>query len=65
MIVGFGSLQATVELAALLLDLSRPDPGTDEVDLEGEAGFGGVAPASAELKLILPASFAWSAELDA
>jgi hypothetical protein len=58
-VFGFGSLAGTVRLAELMLDASRPDSAENEIDLEGDAGFRGVAPASAELKLILPGSVAW------
>ena len=43
-------------LAELLLNAGRPDCSRDRFDLEGEAGFRGVAPRSAEISLNLPGS---------
>lgn len=56
---GFGSLLGTARFARLLLDLSRPSNRTFEVALECEAGFRGVAPASAEIRLWLPGGDYW------
>ena len=56
---GFGSLLGSARLARLLLDFSRPSNDTLEIALESEAGFRGVAPASAELRLWLPGADYW------
>jgi hypothetical protein len=48
----------------LLLDISRPDCPVKEVELEGELGFRGVAPGSAEVRLWLPGSFGWMPEYE-
>jgi len=56
-VVGFGSMQGTVRLAELLLNLSRPANETYEVELECDAGFRGVSPASAEARFWLPGGF--------
>ncbi|MDE2290985.1 MAG: hypothetical protein KGL53_02785 [Elusimicrobia bacterium] len=56
---GFGADAAAVRLAGLLLDLSRPMNKMDEVELEGEGGFRGVAEQSSEAVLRLPGSFGW------
>jgi hypothetical protein len=56
---GFGSLLGSARFARLLLDFSRPTNQTLEVALESEAGFRGVAPASAELRLWLPGADYW------
>ena len=53
-VYGFGSLEGTVRLAELLLDISCEENARNEFDLEGEPGFRGVGPASAELRLCLP-----------
>jgi hypothetical protein len=58
---GFGSLLGSARFARLLLDLSRPFNQTLEVALECEAGFRGVAPASAEVRLWLPGADYWDA----
>lgn len=56
-----GSDVGHVQLAALLLDLGRPEETCDEATLEsGALGNGGVAPGSPELRFVLPGSFAWS-----
>jgi hypothetical protein len=57
---GFGSLLGSARFARLLLDFSRPTNQTLEVALESEAGFRGVAPASAELRLWLPGADYWT-----
>lgn len=51
---GCGSVVAAVRFGSLLLDLSRPQSTTTEIALEGDAGFRGVARASAEVRLWLP-----------
>lgn len=55
-IVGFGSIAGTARLAALLLDIGNPVGERDEIRLEGEVGFRGVAPGSAEVGFWLPGS---------
>jgi hypothetical protein len=59
---GFGRPEATARLAQLLLDVSRPTCPINEVQLEGELGFRGVAPGSAEVRLWLPGSFGYATE---
>jgi hypothetical protein len=56
---GFGSIMQALRFAALLLDVSRPDNTTTEIALEGDAGFRGVARASAEVRLWLPGADGW------
>ena len=58
---GFGSLHGSARFARLLLDLSRPSNKALEVALECEAGFRGVAHASAEVRLWLPGALYWDA----
>lgn len=58
---GFGSLLGSARFVRLLLDISRPSNQTCEVALECEAGFRGVAPASAEIRLWLPGGDYWQA----
>ena len=58
-VVGFGSAEGTAQLAALLLDIGNPRCVPDEFQLEGESGFRGVAPLSAEVSLWLPGSVGW------
>jgi len=58
-VVGFGSAWGTVRLAAFLLDIGNPECTADEFQLEGETGFRGVAPLSAEARFWLPGSFGW------
>jgi hypothetical protein len=57
-VVGFGTLQGIARFGQFLIDIGNPVTG-DEYDLEGEVGFRGVAPLSAELKISLPGSFGW------
>ena len=59
---GFGLPEGTTHLAQLLLDLSRPECPVKEIQLEGELGFRGVAPGSAEVRLWLPGSDGWNPE---
>jgi hypothetical protein len=61
-VVGFGSDRGTARLVELLLDASRSSSQADEFELEGEGGFRGVAPFSAEVRLWLPGSFGWKPE---
>jgi len=58
---GFGGAPGSARFARLLLDLSRPANRIFEVALECEAGFRGVAPASAEVRLWLPGGDYWDA----
>lgn len=58
-VIGFGTDAGAVRLAELLLNFSRPQCKIDEIELEGEAGFRGVAPMSAEAHFRLPDSFGW------
>jgi len=51
----------TLRLAELLLNASCPWNSVREYELEGDAGFRGVAPMSAELRLLLPGSDHWKA----
>lgn len=60
-VVGFGREAAMLFIAALLLDFGI-DQDQREIDLESDAGFGGVGPSSAEMRLWLPGSAAWSEE---
>jgi hypothetical protein len=59
---GFGHLGGSTRFATLLLDLSRPSSQRVEVQLEGEAGYRGVGPASPEISIWLPGSFGWDPE---
>ncbi|HEY3254572.1 MAG TPA: hypothetical protein VGJ91_11510 [Polyangiaceae bacterium] len=51
----------TVRLAELLLNAGCPWNKVREYELEGDAGFRGVAPLSAELRVLLPGSDHWRA----
>jgi hypothetical protein len=62
-IVGFGSALGTARLAELLLDIGSPLSSGDEYRLEGENGFLGVAPLSAEVAFWLPGSIGWDSRL--
>jgi hypothetical protein len=53
------SYSGTVRLAELLLNAGCSWNDVREYELEGDAGFRGVAPMSAELQIILPGSFPW------
>lgn len=53
------SYPGTVRLAELLLNAGCSWNDVREYELEGDAGFRGVAPMSAELRIILPGSFPW------
>jgi hypothetical protein len=55
------STAGTVRLAELLLNAGCSWNQVREYELEGEAGFRGVAPMSAELRLLLPGSDHWRA----
>jgi hypothetical protein len=59
-VVGFASDRGAYAIAELLLDASHAWNEEVEYTLEGPYGFGGVAPASAELRLWLPGSVAWN-----
>ena len=52
--VGFGGDEGNVLFAELLLNASMPWNERDEYALEGECGFRGVGPGSAEIRLFLP-----------
>jgi hypothetical protein len=52
--VGFGTDEGHVNFAELLLDASMPWNERDEFALEGECGFRGVGPGSAEIDIYLP-----------
>ena len=54
----------TVRLAELLLNAGCRGNSVREYELEGEAGFLGVAPMSAELRIWLPGSFGWDSQFD-
>jgi hypothetical protein len=58
-VVGFGTPHAVARFGQFLLDIGNPEHSGDEYHLEGEAGFRGVAPMSAELSVWLPGSFGW------
>ncbi len=58
-VVGFGTPQGIARFGQFLVDIGNPVTGGDEFELEGEAGFRGVAPVSPELKIRLPGSFGW------
>jgi len=55
------SSAGTVRLAELLLNAGCSWNQVREYELEGDAGFRGVAPMSAELRLLLPGSDHWRA----
>jgi hypothetical protein len=56
---GFGLDRATVRIAELLLNASRPENDVLEYELEDEGGFRGVGVHSAEVRLFLPGSLGW------
>lgn len=58
-VIGFGNDDASVRLAALLLNFGSPSNKTTEVVLEGEGGFRGVGVHSAEVAFYLPGSLPW------
>jgi hypothetical protein len=58
-VIGFGNDDASVRLAALLLNIGSPGNETNEVVLEGEGGFRGVGLRSAEAAFYLSGSLAW------
>jgi len=55
---GFGSARGSARIAQLFLDMSRDANAISEFVLESEAGFRGVAPASAEIRFWLPGGHA-------
>jgi len=61
-VVGFGSESGAYVFAELLLDVGQEWNTEVEYMLEGPYGFGGVAPASAEVRLWLPGSLGWYTE---
>ncbi|MGH2514538.1 MAG: hypothetical protein ACRDHP_02685 [Ktedonobacterales bacterium] len=56
---GFGTDQGFARLAELFLNASRPESALTEYELEGDAGYRGVGPMSAEARFILPGSVFW------
>lgn len=52
-----------VLLGGLLLDAGRAEAKLDEYHLEGECGFRGAGPGSAEVSLWLPGSDGWDSDL--
>lgn len=58
------STAGTVRLAELLLNAGCSWNTVREFQLEGEAGFRGVAPLSAELRIVLPGSDLWMGRPD-
>jgi hypothetical protein len=63
-VVGFGTVPGIARFGQFLLDIGDPAGTGDEYHLEGEAGFRGVAPMSAELSVWLPGSIGWHQERD-
>ncbi|MBN9388709.1 MAG: hypothetical protein J0I20_11700 [Chloroflexi bacterium] len=61
---GFGSDEGSARLAELFLNLAHIENETDEIQLEGEAGFRGVGRLSAEVSIFLPGSLGWIAPED-
>ena len=58
---GLGTDRGFVHFAELCLNAGCPWNDVREFELEGEAGFRGVAPTSAELRIFLPESDHWNA----
>lgn len=58
------SAAGTIRLAELLLNAGCSWNTVREFELEGDAGFRGVAPLSAELRIVLPGSNVWLAHPD-
>jgi hypothetical protein len=58
-VVGFGTQHGIARFGQFLLDIGDPHGAGDEYELEGEPGFRGVAPLSAELSVWLPGSLGW------
>lgn len=58
----FGSDTGLVAFAELLLNVSVPQNGLDEIQLGGESGFRGVGIGSGEASLFLPGHLAWTEE---
>lgn len=54
--IGFGGLESSCRFAELLLNCSRPSNNQLEFALEGEIGYRGVGPGSAEIVIWLPGS---------
>jgi hypothetical protein len=57
--VGFGQAAAACRMAELMLNASLSTAAPVEYDLEGESGFRGVGPGSAEIRLNLPGSLGY------
>ena len=62
-VIGFGQDEGVARLIELLINMSRAASSTNEVALEGEGGFRGVAPLSCEATFLLPGSFGWDGTL--
>lgn len=62
-VVGFGLDEGMARLSELFLDLGQTGSDVNEVDLEGEEGFRGVAPLSCEATFLLPGAFGWDKAL--
>jgi hypothetical protein len=58
-VIGFGNDVGSSWFAELLLNASLPSNKIVEYRLEGEMGYRGVGPGSAEVKLYLPGSLGW------
>ena len=58
-IYGVGTLEGSIKFAELLLNAGRSDSTVADYELEGDAGFRGVAPMSAKLRICLPGSLPW------
>lgn len=52
--VGFGRFEPACHFGELMLNASLPQSETNEIVLEGERGYRGVAPGSAEITIWLP-----------
>jgi hypothetical protein len=59
-VYGFGRDFGLIHFAELLLNAGRPQNTGTEYELEGEMGYRGVAPGSAEVTLHLPGHFSWN-----
>lgn len=61
-LIGFGTEAGSARFIELLLNASRASSSVEEIELEGEDGFRGVAPLSCEARMWLPGSFGWKEE---
>lgn len=57
---GFGSDKGAVRFAELLLNATLSQNEVGEYELEGDGGFRGVGPYSAEVRLLLPEILGWA-----